>query len=43
MPLLIMVLIVVVVLWYLLRRFNQAPTGSIILQSALVAAAEHRS
>ncbi len=43
MPLLIMVLVVVVVLWYLLRRFNEVPPGSIILQSALVALAEHRS
>jgi hypothetical protein len=43
MPLLIMVLILVVVLWYLLRRINEAPPGQIILQSALVASAEHRS
>ena len=43
MPLIIMVFIVVVVLWYLLRRFNEAPPGSISLQSALVASAEHRS
>ncbi len=34
-PLIVMVLVVIVVLWYLLRRVNEVPQGRIILEGAV--------
>jgi len=34
-PLVVMLIVVVAVLWYLLRRFNEVPPGQVILQSAV--------
>jgi GYF domain 2 len=34
-PLIVMLIVVVFVLWYLLRRFNEVPQGQVIFQGAL--------
>ena len=34
-PLIVMLVVVVFVLWYLLRRFNEVPQGQVIFQGAL--------